>query len=162
MRTSEIKFRFEYAVPTLVDAALKNHARWSWQGTLPHPLPAKESSFAKYVVASNANSWDAVYDEAGLVSIVDLRPPVFVPYPIDTASAERVQCVWNRLVLDGMTDERKVWGAEYFGFGRLSDERRPLPRDESARVLRMSVSRYEVLLMGVVALVAKAIGGITP
>ena len=146
---NEIAVTFEYSVPKAVDAALKNHARWSWQGALPHPLPAKETSFAKYVVASNANCWDAVYDEAGRVSIVDLSPPVYIPHPIDLKSAELVQDVWSRLVRDEREIERRVWIAEYFG-GRA------LAREESARELGIPVSRYEVVLMGVAALVAHA------
>jgi hypothetical protein len=144
-----INVSFEYTVPADVDAALKNHARWCCHGPWPHPLPPTESIFAKYIVSSDANCWDAVYDEAGRVSIVDLHAPVYVPVPIDTQSAELVQGVWSSLVRHDRLIERRVWVAEYLGV-------RSMTREESARELGIPVSRYEVVLMGVVELVAHA------
>lgn len=140
--------RQSYKVPEGINADLENWARWSKQdGSLPHPLPSNQAPFARYALTDKTTAWESRTDDDGSIITVDLDDNVAEVF-IDVKSAKRVQSLFNETT--GWT--RRVWMAEYIGFGEYSFAKHTIRRDLAAQKIGLSDHYYEQELKNITEL----------
>lgn len=137
-----------FKVPNHINAELENWARWCKQdGNLPHPLPATEAPFARFVVTDKTTAWENREDQDGSIITVNLDDHVR-EIPVDTDGAKKVQAVYAKTT--GWT--RRVWNAEYIGFGEYSFSKHPIRRDLAAQKIGLSIHHFDGELQQIVGL----------